>query len=62
MSFITYWLISILFAVWAALEKLTATIRGESMLAFWLLIVCAVFFWLAAVGSRHPPKDEDNPF
>jgi hypothetical protein len=72
MRFISYWIISIMFAVWAAMEKLMAGIgkgmMGRSMLAFWILIGLAFFFLLCAYGSmiedkgKNQPPADDNPF
>ncbi len=59
MKFFIYWLIAMLSVFFASIEKL---LKGEDTL-FWVYVVCAIFFWLAAYGTREqekpvPPADD----
>lgn len=71
MRFISYWIISIMLAAWAAMEKFMAGLGGGMMgrgtIPFWVLIGLSFFFLLCAYGSmiedrQEKPPADDNPF
>lgn len=65
MRFLSYWIIAIMFSIWATIEKFMAGIgkgmMGRSTLMFWVLIGFSFFFLLCAYGSMIEDKQEKPP-